>query len=173
MAECGKGWTERCAHAKSAKCTCRCGGENHGKARPVIEGGKERADVSEVLQLADLAIAPRVIERFDYTGFFGKRATTHLTVCGKVVIATERDDNPGASITNAAESLWAKVREQFGDDIIAIEHYPERGTHFDPIKESWDIVETHTGSAKWVRASREVVADLIAGRLVPALVAVA
>lgn len=32
MAECGKGWANRCAVARGRKCTCKCGGENHGKA---------------------------------------------------------------------------------------------------------------------------------------------
>lgn len=32
-AECGKGWRARCAASKGAKCTCRCGGANHGKTR--------------------------------------------------------------------------------------------------------------------------------------------
>ncbi len=31
MKTCSKGWSKRCADAKRMKCTCRCGGENHGK----------------------------------------------------------------------------------------------------------------------------------------------
>jgi hypothetical protein len=38
MAECGKGWSRRCAAAKSKKCRCRCGGENHGAARKEPDG---------------------------------------------------------------------------------------------------------------------------------------
>lgn len=30
MADCTKGWAERCAGARSLKCTCECGGANHG-----------------------------------------------------------------------------------------------------------------------------------------------
>lgn len=30
-AECGKGWSARCANSKGKKCRCRCGGSNHGK----------------------------------------------------------------------------------------------------------------------------------------------
>ena len=37
MAECGKGWSKRCAAAKGTKCTCRCGGENHGTKRSGAE----------------------------------------------------------------------------------------------------------------------------------------
>lgn len=179
MAECGKGWTERCAHAKSKKCTCRCGGANHGKAvQKLEERGKHFPEIAEVLALVvettirPLAFVPRVIERFDYEGLHGRRAETHLTVCGKVAIATELEDNPGASITNAAESLWQKVRAQFGDDIVAIEHYAAgrygggsvaRGG----LKEEWDLVTIVDGTAQWMPVSREIVAELIAGRPLP------
>lgn len=30
-AECGKGWSARCANARSRTCRCKCGGANHGK----------------------------------------------------------------------------------------------------------------------------------------------
>jgi hypothetical protein len=30
--ECSKGWKRRCAEARGARCRCRCGGANHGKA---------------------------------------------------------------------------------------------------------------------------------------------
>jgi hypothetical protein len=165
-AQCGKGWSGRCARAKSTKCRCKCGGENHGTARPLQEGGKPVTEIDEILALVveatirPLSFTPRIIERYDYVGLHTRRATTHLTICGKVIIATERDDNPGASITNAAENLWAKVREQFGDDIIAIEHYPKRGG----IAEDWDLVRIEDGEAAWSPLTREGVADLIAGR---------
>lgn len=29
-AQCSRGWTARCARSKGAKCTCACGGANHG-----------------------------------------------------------------------------------------------------------------------------------------------
>lgn len=29
--QCSKGWADRCAHSKSKKCQCGCGGMNHGK----------------------------------------------------------------------------------------------------------------------------------------------
>lgn len=28
--ECSKGWSDRCARSKGKRCTCRCGGHNHG-----------------------------------------------------------------------------------------------------------------------------------------------
>jgi hypothetical protein len=30
MSNCSKGWANRCGHAKGKRCTCACGGENHG-----------------------------------------------------------------------------------------------------------------------------------------------
>jgi hypothetical protein len=30
QAECGRGWADRCRTATGSKCTCRCGGANHG-----------------------------------------------------------------------------------------------------------------------------------------------
>jgi len=30
---CSKGWGDRCAKAKNPKCTCACGGQNHGTKR--------------------------------------------------------------------------------------------------------------------------------------------
>lgn len=33
MNPCSKGWDIRCAHARSKKCNCACGGEHHGKYR--------------------------------------------------------------------------------------------------------------------------------------------
>lgn len=34
---CTRGWERRCAQALSEKCTCDCGGENHGADRPSRE----------------------------------------------------------------------------------------------------------------------------------------
>ena len=28
---CTKGWFDRCSHAESRRCTCACGGANHGR----------------------------------------------------------------------------------------------------------------------------------------------
>src|SRR5438105_585446 len=44
-----------------------------------------------------------------------------------VAVATELVDNPGASVTNTAEDLWAEVARQWELDIehaALIEHYP-------------------------------------------------
>lgn len=41
---CGRGWAYRCAHAKGPRCTCRCGGENHG--HPAARGGSDRSELT-------------------------------------------------------------------------------------------------------------------------------
>src|SRR6185503_8773416 len=51
-----------------------------------------------------------------------------------VVVATELPDNPGMSITNAAEELAGTVCRDYGIDperLVWVEHYPERlaGSH--------------------------------------------
>lgn len=157
-AQCGKGWTNRCAAAQSKKCQCSCGGANHGKARPIEQHPAVAPnDVKEFLSVLDSAPSWRV-RPFDFTDNLGRRAQTSLAICGKVVIATELNDNPGASITNAAEQLWAQVREELGDEIIAIEHYPNsRG-----FPEDWDLVTIVDGEAQWSSLSRATVAKLIA-----------
>jgi hypothetical protein len=170
-AECGKGWSGRCAAAKSKKCQCSCGGENHGKARPVFTVTVDAELLDTIVQ--GCILIPRTVEQFEYEGAFGKRALTHLTIAGKVIIATERDDNPGMSITNAAENLWEKVRERFGADIIAIERYPERGPRNGRLKESLSLVTMVNGTATWTPLSREALVDLINGPIAPLSQAVA
>lgn len=49
MAECGKGWTNRCAAAKGKKCRCRCGGANHGATRQKFEDDSPRRTPDEEL----------------------------------------------------------------------------------------------------------------------------
>jgi hypothetical protein len=62
-----------------------------------------------------------------------------------VVIATEMPDNPGASITNAAEILATEMRRWFvipGGGLFWIEHYQDRAMIADrpQQKESFDRV---------------------------------
>lgn len=71
---------------------------------------------------------------FEYPGYFRKPAHCQLEVYRResgegyaVVIATELENNDGASITNASESLATVVCKQFDihpSELILIEHYP-------------------------------------------------
>ena len=73
--------------------------------------------------------------RFAYRGFHGRRAFCDLEVIplsdGRtLVIATERADNPGTSVTNVAEHLASFVCDRFEikpDTLVWVEHcgYPD------------------------------------------------
>ena len=173
-AECGKGWSGRCAAAKSKKCACRCGGVNHGTDRPIPETSEPTGVLQDLLNTIDMLnggqLPRRFVNGFCFKGYFGKRSVTDLAVCGRVVIATERNDNPGTSITNAAEALSAAIRERFGDDVIVVEHYPLRGDMRDPIRESISrVTMNERGIAEWKPLTRTMLARLIADQSTSAL----
>lgn len=73
----------------------------------------------------------RKIERFEYRGFHGCQCICDLEIIpvpdGRtVVIATEREDNPGTSVTNVAEHMASFVCDRFGIEpvqLVWVEHY--------------------------------------------------
>ena len=90
----------------------------------------------------------RKIDRFEFRGFHGCQCVCDLEVIqtadGRtVVIATEREDNSGTSVTNVAEHLASYVCDTFGmdpDKLVWIEHYgypdpvnPERHREYDVV----------------------------------------
>ena len=87
---------------------------------------------------------------FRYAGLHGREAhcTMHLivnTMTGAAfVLVTERDDNPGASVTNCAERIATQLLSKCPVidpyKIVWVEHYPERGDPRDPLPPSWDRV---------------------------------
>lgn len=103
-----------------------------------------------------------VIKGYRYKGFWGCECRCDIEANGNVVIATERDDNEGTSITNAAEALAAIVAEDFGIDkenLVWIEHYPARGQG-EMFAESFDLVEFDLEGGKfrnprWKRITKE------------------
>lgn len=72
---------------------------------------------------------------YNYLGENGFHSCCDLTVCRDeekplIVIASERPDNPGASITNAAAAIATQAFREFQggrEGLIFIEHYPEDG----------------------------------------------
>lgn len=128
-----------------------------------------------------------------YQGFHGTLATRRLQVWqtgpGRLVaIVTEDPDDPGTSITNAAEAVIAQLAAEYPDSHVqVIEHYapspPARGAHayqrwtltsdggqsieFPPAAEtvdtgSWDLVSLDpTGSATWQTLTLADVARLL------------
>ncbi len=92
------------------------------------------------------ALAKVRIDRFDFRGFRG-----YVSCCGlhveqlddgrTLVICTERPDNPGTSVTNAAEIIASRVASQLALDpakLIWIEHYPPSKLHGE--SEDFDLV---------------------------------
>ena len=64
--------------------------------------------------------------RYEYTGYHGCDCVCDLEVYGNLVIATERGDNTGTSITNMAERLAIAICQQFDiapGKLIWIERY--------------------------------------------------
>jgi hypothetical protein len=105
---------------------------------------------------------PLSFGRFEYRGFHGFPSLCELELIpladGRLVaIATERSDNPGTSVTNAAELLASQVCDQFRidpDPLVWIEHYgygtslfPERG---------YDRVTFARTDVKWGSVSAKI-----------------
>lgn len=63
MAKCTKGWYDRCSRATSRKCTCGCGGENHGVARPGI-GNNNLRDLTSLKPFSQDA-SPKICVKFN------------------------------------------------------------------------------------------------------------
>jgi len=78
-----------------------------------------------------MGLDSRRIAHFEFRGFQGKPAICQLEILQlrdgrRAVIATEREDNPGTSVTNVAEHLASHVCDHFGiepDKLVWIEHY--------------------------------------------------
>jgi hypothetical protein len=72
-----------------------------------------------------------VLDRFEFRGFHGCRSCCRLEIVplrdGRtLVVATELPDNPGTSVTNAAEILAADACRRFRIDprrLVWVEHY--------------------------------------------------
>ncbi len=78
-----------------------------------------------------------VLERFEFAGLRNCRSWCGLAViwlhdARTVVVATEREDNPGTSVTNAAELLATAVVKTFcldPDKLVWVEHYAPGRLH--------------------------------------------
>lgn len=75
MANCSRGWSNRCPSAKGKRCTCKCGGENHGKAHQgtatlPTETGDNLNEAMQILNAAPVVRVPAT-----YQGFAGHIVT--------------------------------------------------------------------------------------------------
>ena len=89
------------------------------------------------------------MEYFDYScpnglrGRCGVEVTPLPSIMSTLVVVTELDDNPGMSVTNAAEHLASQFCARKGispNRLLWIEHYPAKGEGRRTIRESWDFV---------------------------------
>jgi len=129
-----------------AKCVCRKRGEDgrccpchkHKSRTPAQAAAHAQYDAKRKAAypidelLAEIG-AQRVDRRdgFTYPGLFERPVITDVVIVKDgpvpVVIATERGDNPGASITNTIERLAAVLAKDMRwslGDFILVEHYP-------------------------------------------------
>ncbi len=111
---------------------------------------------------------------FQYAGYFGCRSICRIRIFEEngryLVIATEREDNPGTSITNAAENVaWAVWRYlECPEHFTWVEHYQDRakiGGKF-TLKENFDIVTFKKDARKrfcspdWHPSNKSVIEQL-------------
>ena len=125
-------------------------------------------------------MSPRI--EYEYRGFWGCRSRCGLEVIQQqsfvLVIATELEGNPGASVTNMSESLAFAVCQDWGipaRSLVWVEHYPERDVSFsylpsELLAESWDLVQFYLDQAegrfsnpRWFRLSEAQMRQLRAG----------
>lgn len=87
---------------------------------------------------------------YEYEGYRGCYCKCDLEVIRggmtTLVICTELEDNPGTSVTNAAELIATRLCQEDQtinpEGLIWVEHYPERsaGRWQKPFPETWDMV---------------------------------
>lgn len=129
-----------------AKCVCRKRGKD-GQCCPCHKHKSRTAEQAAAHQEHDrkerqrrepgelvAELKAEQVERrigFTYPGLFERPVVTDLVIIRDgplpVVIATERSDNPGASITNTIERLAAALSKETGwapGDFVLVEHYP-------------------------------------------------
>jgi hypothetical protein len=109
-------------------------------------------------------IKQRKIEKFCFRGLNGCAAHCDLEILrladGRtLVIATERKDNPGASVTNVAEHLASYVCDRFGidpDRLVWIEHYAYPGTVNPKRDREYDRVTFRRRTPELIRWSESI-----------------
>jgi len=93
---------------------------------------------------------------YTYKGYHGCDSKCGLAINGNIVMVTEIEDNEGTSITNMAERLATQIIREFNirpEKLIWIEHYPERGSKYDPFLESFDLVSFEWTGKEYCRPS--------------------
>lgn len=104
----------------------------------------------------------REVDRWYHLGY-NKPAVCRLRVWlladdTAVAIVTERDDNPGLSVTNAAETIYERLSAEY-PQLRLIEHYLPLGHRGDTYSE----VTVRGGRAMWTALDRGRLAALLPG----------
>lgn len=90
---------------------------------------------------------------------------THL-----IAVASERDDNPGASVTNTAEHAASAVLARFApgqpDRLLWVERYPASRIHgpeesISKVEFEWDAARQGFHAPGWTPSSREELEGLL------------
>lgn len=127
--QCSPGWTERCAHAKNTHCTCKCNGENHGKARSDFQTKLKEDGLSLFEDFSKQEFTHH------FRGYWHDGGICHVTFLPSVkygdkafptIVVTEREDNRNTSITNMAEYIAAELVVKLGlvgKEVKFVEHY--------------------------------------------------
>lgn len=80
------------------------------------------------------------VKKYSFNGLWNYESWCDLEVWdtpkGRIAVVTEADDNPGTSVTNRIELLYATLRDEYGIDTL-IEHYPARHG----LQATWDLVQ--------------------------------
>lgn len=152
-ATCSKGWGARCASSKGKKCTCKCGGKNHGKevgegalAEPMLPGVPRRSVKFTGRQ--EYRSLPGEIYHYKGHHEFSSKCGLDIHIRGDraIVVFTELQDNPGTSITNMIEVLATQVyherlRKFSPENIEFVEHYLVPDEHHDLVHLKWTGLE--------------------------------
>jgi hypothetical protein len=127
------------------------------------------------------------VERFTYPGLWAEqvcwcrlRVYRQPGMARLLMVATERADNPGASITNAAEGLWSRAWAEFmpdhGKPPLAFEHYgAESYPGGRPEGETVDLVEfreemasrTEVAGVRWTAFSPALLNRMVGHAVIP------
>ena len=112
---------------------------------------------------------------FEYPGLGPiqrSRADLYVYELGErlVAIASEREDNPGASVTNTAEHLASAILARYApgrpERLVYFERYPVSRIHgpvesIDRVDFGWDGARAAFHSPRWMPSSREELERLI------------
>jgi hypothetical protein len=140
QAQCGKGWSGRCAASTGKRCTCQCGGANHGRLAREAERERQRHANFRVEQRTDAVVILRDLGPWE----------THPTV------------------TNDAEWVVAQIAETLAGRRLF--YYDSDGQLDELLVENGAFVGFAPGAQFDETAALETVRDIVRGADLEAVV---